>query len=154
MTASAEAKLAELGLTLPTPAAPIASYLPFVQSGTLLTVSGQLCFAPDGTLAHKGKAAEFDLASAQEAARFAALNLLAQVKAATGDLDRVARVVRLGGFINTGPAFPDLAKVMNGASDLMLAVFGERGRHARATVGVAELPLGALIEVEGLFEVV
>lgn len=152
MAGTAEQKLAELGLVLPAPAAPVATYVPFVRTGALLTVSGQLCFAQDGTLSHKGKIADFDLGTGQ-AARFAALNVLAQVKAAVSDLDRVVRVVRLGGFINSGPIYPDLAKVMNGASDLMVAVFGERGRHARSTVGVAELPLGALIEVEGLFEV-
>ncbi|BBF92577.1 RidA family protein [Blastochloris tepida] len=154
MAGTVEGRIIAAGFALPAPAAPVATYVPFVRTGNLVTVSGQLCFAPDGALRHTGRmGSDFDLAAGQEAARYAALNVLAQVKAAIGDLDRVTRVVRLGGFINAGPGFTDLPKVMNGASDLMVAAFGEAGRHARSTVGVAELPLGALVEIEGLFEV-
>lgn len=154
MAGEAEARLKALGLTLPTPTTPVANYVPFVRTGNLLFVAGQICYAPDGTLTHKGKlGAEMSFEQGQEAARFCALNLLAQVKAALGDLDKVARCVRLGGFINSTPTYADLPKVMNGASDLVVAVLGDRGRHARTTVGVAELPADAAVEVEGLFEV-
>jgi enamine deaminase RidA (YjgF/YER057c/UK114 family) len=104
--------------------------------------------------AHKGKlGAEVSPEAGKEAARLCAINLLAQLRAAVGDLDRVTRCVRLGGFINAMPTFAQLAPVMNGASDLMVAVFGDKGRHARSTIGVAELPLDAAVEVEGMFEV-
>jgi enamine deaminase RidA (YjgF/YER057c/UK114 family) len=151
-----ERQLAALGLKLPSPAAPVANYLPFVRTGPLVIVSGQLCLGPDGVLAdaHKGKlGAEVSLEAGQEAARLCALNLLAQLRAAIGDLDHVVRCVRLGGFINAVPSFAQLAPVMNGASDLMVTAFGDRGRHARSTIGVAELPLDAAVEVEGMFEV-
>jgi enamine deaminase RidA (YjgF/YER057c/UK114 family) len=151
-----ESKLAELGLTLPTPVAPVANYVPFVLLGKLLVVSGQLCLAPDGKLveAHKGKLGSAVTPEAgKEAAKFAALNVLAQAKAAVGDLDRVQRCVRLGGFINAEPNFSALPAVMNGASDLMVALLGERGRHARTTVGVAALPLDCAVEVEAMFEI-
>jgi enamine deaminase RidA (YjgF/YER057c/UK114 family) len=150
-----EDKLAGLGITLPAPAAPVANYVPFVITGKLLVVSGQLCLGPDGKMAeaHKGKLGDkVSPEAGQEAARLCAINVLAQAKAATGDLDRVARCVRLGGFINAKPDFAGLAPVMNGASDLMVAVFGDKGRHARSTIGVAELPLDAAVEVEAMFE--
>jgi enamine deaminase RidA (YjgF/YER057c/UK114 family) len=149
-------KLAELGIVLPTPAAPVANYVPFVQSGSLLVISGQLCLGPDGKIAqaYKGKVgAEVSLEAGQAAARLCGINLLAQVQAALGDLDRVRRVVRLGGFINSAPDFGAVPGVMNGASDLMVEVFGDLGRHARSTVGVAQLPLDAAVEVEAMFEV-
>jgi enamine deaminase RidA (YjgF/YER057c/UK114 family) len=153
---TAEAALQKLGIVLPAPAAPVANYVPSVRTGNLVIVSGQLCLGLDGKLAdrHKGKlGAEVDMEAGQEAARLCAINLLAQVKAAVGDLDAVVRCVRLGGFINAVPSFAQLAPVMNGASDLMVAVLGDRGRHARSTIGVAELPLDASVEVEGMFEV-
>jgi enamine deaminase RidA (YjgF/YER057c/UK114 family) len=154
MAGSAESKLASLGITLPTPAAPIANYVASVRSGNMLTVSGQLCFGADGKLAAKGRLGDgVSIEDGQKAARACAVNLLAQAKAAVGDLDKVVRVVRLGGFINSAPGFADGPKVMNGASDLMVEVFGEKGRHARSTVGVAALPADAAVEVEGLFEV-
>jgi enamine deaminase RidA (YjgF/YER057c/UK114 family) len=154
MAGSAENKLANLGISLPTPAAPVANYVAFVRSGNLLTVSGQLCFGGDGALAAKGRLGDgVSIEDGQKAARACAVNLLAQVKAAIGDLDKVVRVVRLGGFINSAPGFTDGPKVMNGASDLMVEVFGDKGRHARSTVGVAALPADAAVEVEGLFEV-
>ena len=154
MPGSVERKLASLGINLPTPASPIANYVPFVRSGDMLIVSGQLCFGPDGNLVAKGQlGGGVSMDDGQKAARACAVNLLAQLKAALGDLDKVTRVVRLGGFINSTSGFADGPKVMNGASDLMVEVFGEKGRHARSTVGVAALPANAAVEVEGQFEV-
>ena len=149
-------RLAELGIELPKPAAPVANYVPFVRSGSLLTVSGQLCLGQDGKLgeAHLGfVGAGVTVETAKEAARLCAINLVAQLRAAIGDLDGMRRCVRLGGFIASAPGFTAQAAVMNGASDLMVEIFGEAGRHARSTIGVAGLPLGACVEVEALFEV-
>lgn len=152
--AKVEAKLAELGVVLPTPTSPIANYIPFVRTGSLLVVSGQICLGADGKLVAKGKLGEnVSIEDGQKAARACAINLLAQVKVALGDLDKLVRVVRLGGFINSAPTFLDGPKVMNGASDLMVEVLGDIGRHARSTVGVASLPADAAVEVEGIFEV-
>jgi enamine deaminase RidA (YjgF/YER057c/UK114 family) len=154
MSGSVEKKLASLGISLPTPATPIANYVPFVRSGNMLVVSGQLCFGADGNLVARGQlGGGVSMDDGQKAARACAVNLLAQLKAALGDLDKVTRVVRLGGFINSTPGFTDGPKIMNGASDLMVEVFGEKGRHARSTVGVAALPANAAVEVEGQFEV-
>jgi enamine deaminase RidA (YjgF/YER057c/UK114 family) len=153
---TAEDRLAALGVSLPTAAAPVANYLPFIISGSFLFVSGQLGFGPGGKLdpAHAGKlGVEVTVRAGQEAARLCAINVLAQAKAALGDLERIARCIRLGGFINAAPGFTNLAGVMNGASDLMVDVFGDKGRHARSTVGVAELPLNSAVEVEALFEI-
>ena len=152
--AKVEAKLAELGVVLPTPATPIANYVGFVRTGSLLVVSGQICLGPDGKLVAKGKLGDtVSVEDGQKAARACAVNLLAQVKVALGDLDKLVRVVRLGGFINSTPTFLDGPKVMTGASDLMVEALGDKGRHARTTVGVASLPVDAAVEVEGLFEV-
>ena len=154
MAGTVDKKLAELGIALPTPASPVANYIPFVRVGSLLFVSGQICLDAAGKLVAKGKLGSgVSLEDGQKAARACAINLLAQVKAAVGDLDRVTRVVRLGGFVNSEPTFVDGPKVMNGASDLMVQVFADKGRHSRSTVGVASLPLDAAVEVEGLFEV-
>lgn len=154
MAGTVEQKLLSLGITLPTPAAPVANYVPYVRTSNQLIVSGQLCFGPDGKLVATGHlGADVSIEDGQKAARACAINLLAQIKAALGDLDKVARVVRLGGFINSTASFADGPKVMNGASDLMVEVFGDKGRHARSTVGVAALPAMAAVEVEGLFEV-
>ncbi len=153
MAGTVEKKLSELGIVLTEPAAPVANYVPFVRTGNLLMVSGQVCLDA-GKLVAKGKlGAGVSIEDGQKAARACAVNLLAQVKAALGDLDKVARVVRLGGFVNSAPDFLEGPKVMNGASDLMVAAFGEKGKHARSTVGVAALPQDAAMEVEGLFEV-
>ena len=149
-------KLAGLGIVLPVPAAPVANYVPFVLSGKLLTVSGQLAFGADGKLGsgHQGKlGGTVDKAAGQAAARLCVINVLAQAKAALSNLDRVTRCVRLGGFINAEPGFVDLPAVMNGASDLIVEVFGDKGRHARSTIGVASLPMGCAVEVEALFEI-
>jgi len=152
--AQVEKKLGDLGIVLPTPAAPIANYVGFVRTGSILIVSGQLCFGADGKLLAKGKlGATVSVEDGQKAARACAINVLAQCKAALGDLDKIVRVVRLGGFINSDPKFVDGPKVMNGASDLMVDALGDKGRHARTTVGVAALPLDAAVEVEGMFEV-
>ena len=154
MAGTTENKLADLGIRLPTPAAPIANYVGFVRTGNILIVSGQLCLDAEGKLVTRGKlGGGVSIDDGNKAARACAINLLAQLKVALGDLDMVARVIRLGGFINSAPDFLDGPKVMNGASDLMVAVFGDKGRHARTTVGVAVLPLDAAVEVEGMFEV-
>jgi enamine deaminase RidA (YjgF/YER057c/UK114 family) len=154
MTGTIEQKLASLGITLHEPPSPIANYVGFVRTGNLLIVSGQVCVDPSGKLIAKGKlGAGVSIEQGNAAARGCAINLLAQIKAALGDLDKVARVVRLGGFINSAPDFLDGPKVLNGASDLMVAVFGDKGRHARTTVGVSSLPADAAVEVEGMFEV-
>ena len=146
-------RLQELGIALPAPAAPAANYVPWVLSGNLLFVSGQLPFGPAG-LEHVGKlGADADLDAGRAAARLCAINLIAQVKAAVGDLDRVARVVKLTGFVNATPDFADHPKVINGASDLMAEVFGDAGRHARAAVGAGSLPFGVAVEVEAVFEI-
>lgn len=151
-----ETRLAELGITLPNAAAPLANYVPYVRAGDLVFISGQLCLGADGRIdpAHKGKlgAGVADEAG-RAAARACAINLIAQLKSAIGDLDRVTRCVRLGGFINCTPDYPSVPVIMNGASDLMVEVFGDRGRHARSTIGVAQLPLDAAVEVEAVFQV-
>lgn len=152
---SVEARLASLGVTLPSPVAPAANYVPFVRTGNLVMIAGQLCFGPDGKLApeHKGKlGVSVSMEDGKAAARLAAINVIAQVRAAVGDLDKVVRCVRLGGFINAAPDYEPLAQVMNGASDLMVEAFGDKGRHARSTVGVI-VPMAAAVEVEALFEV-
>jgi enamine deaminase RidA (YjgF/YER057c/UK114 family) len=154
MAGAIEQKLASLGVNLHEAPMPVANYVGFVRTGNLLFVSGQVCFDPLGKLIAKGKlGAGVSIEQGQAAARGCGINLLAQVKAALGDLDKVVRVVRLGGFINSAPDFLDGPKVLNGASDLMVEAFGDKGRHARTTVGVASLPADAAVEVEGLFEV-
>lgn len=150
-------RLEKLGLVLPKAASPVANYVPFIRSGNLVIISGQICFGADGKLAdaHKGKlGGEVSPEQGIAAARLCGLNVLAQLEAAIGDLDHgVVQCLRLGGFINAVPTFAGLAGIMNGASDLMVEVLGDRGRHTRATVGVAELPLDAAVEVEAMFEV-
>jgi enamine deaminase RidA (YjgF/YER057c/UK114 family) len=154
MAGTVEQKLTSQGITLHEPPNPVANYVPFVRSGNLLFVSGQVCLGADGKLIAKGKlGAGVTIEQGNAAARGCAINLLAQVKAALGDLDKVVRVVRLGGFVNSAPDFLDGPKVLNGASDLMVTAFGDKGRHARSTVGVASLPADAAVEVEGVFEV-
>lgn len=147
-----EARLQELGITLPTPPAPVASYVPFAIVGKLVYVSGQVSVDASGGI--KGKLGDaIDVEQGQAAARLCGLNLLAQVKAACGgDLDRVKRVVKLNGFVNVTADFGPIPQVMNGCSDLMFAVFGEVGKHARAAVGMANLPMNYAVEVDGIFE--
>jgi enamine deaminase RidA (YjgF/YER057c/UK114 family) len=147
-------RLADLGITLPTPMAPMANYVPFVRSGSLVIVSGQVP-ALDGAIAYTGKVgADVSEEDGRKAARLCLINVLAQLNMALdGDLDRVVRVIRLGGFIAAAPSFTRHAIIMNGASDLAVEVFGDAGRHARSTIGVPSLPGDAAVEVEGMFEV-
>jgi enamine deaminase RidA (YjgF/YER057c/UK114 family) len=154
MAGKIEKRLAELGIALPTPPAPVANYVPTVLAGSLLFCSGQVSAVPGGKTVKGKLGAEISLEQGQEAARICAINLLAQARAALGDLDRIKRCVRLGGFINALPTYAQLPVVMNGASDLMVEVLGDAGRHARSTIGVAELPGDAAVEVEAVFEVV
>ena len=154
MSGRIEARLAELGLSLPPAQPPVATYVPFVIAGNLVVVSGQLPMV-QGKLGWAGKLGQaVSLEDGKQAARQCLLNVLAHLNAACeGDLDRVARVVRLGGFIACGADFIQHPQVMNGASDLAVEIFGEAGRHARATVGVPSLPLDAPVEIEGMFEI-
>lgn len=154
MAGEIENTIARLGLALPPTPKPVANYVPYVVTGSLVFISGQITTGPNG-LEYVGRVGEdFDVATGQKAARLCALNLIAQLKAACdGDLDRVKRCVRLGGFINAIPGFKDHSAIMNGASDLIAEVFGERGRHARTSLGVASLPFGVAVEVEALFEI-
>lgn len=149
---SIEARLNELGIVLPEAAAPVASYVPVVVQGGLAYVSGQVSFV-DGTLLKGRLGEDVSLEDGMRAARGCGLMILAQLKAALGSLDRVERVVKLGGFVNSTPDFTDQPKVVNGASDLMLEVFGEAGKHARAAVGVPSLPLGVAVEVDAIVAV-
>lgn len=146
------AKLAELGLELPEAAAPVAAYVPTVTAGGLMHVSGQLPFK-DGVVMTGRLGEDRDLAYGQEAAQRCALMVVAQVGAALGGFDRVERIVKLGVFVNSDPAFADQPLVANGASELMEKLFGEAGRHARAAVGVAALPRGAAVEVDAVIAV-
>ena len=147
-----EARLADIGLVLPEPVAPIANYVPAVLAGNLLHISGQVSLDANGGV--KGIVGEdVSLERAQDAARMCGVNLIAQMRMALGDLDRVVRVVKLGGFVQAGPEFYDIPKVINGCSDLMVQVFGDAGRHARAAVGVYRLPLGYAVEVDAVVEV-
>ena len=147
------ARLAELGVALPEAARPIANYVPAVVTGDLLFVSGQVPVR-DGRIAYTGKlGAAVPVEMGQQAAQLCFINVLAQAHAILGDLDRVVRVVRLGGFVAAGAEFTQHAVVMNGASDMAVAVFGEAGRHARSTIGVPSLPGDAAVEVEAVFEI-
>lgn len=161
-----EARLTELGIELPQPAAPVANYAPFAIStgatgagatgaGNIVFIAGQIC-QWNGELRHRGKlGAGIGIAEGREAARLCALNILAHLRVACGgDLDRVRRCLRLGGFVNCTPEFADMPQVVNGASDLIVEVFGEgAGRHARAAVGVTSLPAGVAVEVDAIFEI-
>ena len=150
---SIDQRLAELGITLPQPAAPVASYVPAVETGGMLHISGQISFAEDGSLIKGRLGEDVDLDGGIAAARRCGIMLLAQIKAALGSLDRVERIVKLGVFVNSAPSFTDQPKVANGASELMQEVFGEAGRHARSAVGVAVLPLGVAVEVDAVVAV-
>ena len=147
------ARLAELGIVLPVPPAPVAAYVPFVQAGDLLFISGQVPMQ-DGKMRYAGKVGgAVDIAQGQEAARLCAVNILAQAQAALGSLDRVARVVKLGGFVACAPDFTGHPQIINGASELMLAVFGESGRHVRFAVGAPSLPMDVAVAGEAIFAV-
>jgi enamine deaminase RidA (YjgF/YER057c/UK114 family) len=151
-----EDRLAALGISLPSPAAPVANYVPFVRSGNLLFVSGQLPIGPDGAIdpAAVGKlGGGLSVEQGQAAAKLCAINVLAQAKAALGSLDRIVRCVRVTGFVAASPGFASIPAVVNGASDLFVAALNDRGRHARSAVGVAQLPLDAAVELEVTLEV-
>lgn len=149
---SFDARIAQLGITLPDAPAPAANYVPYVQSGNLLFVSGQISAGPDGLI--RGRLGEdMDATAGAAAARACGLALIAQARAALGSLDRIARVVKLTGFVNSTPDFTDQPEVVNGCSDLMVEVFGESGRHARAAISAAALPRGVAVEVEAIFEI-
>jgi enamine deaminase RidA (YjgF/YER057c/UK114 family) len=150
---SADARLVALGLTLPSAAAPVANYVPFVRTGNQLYISGQLPMVDGALLSTGAVGAGVSAEAAQAAARACGLNLLAQVKAALGSLDHVTRVVKLTGFVSSTPDFTGQPQVINGASDLMVEVFGDIGRHSRSAVGVPVLPRGATVEVDAVFEV-
>lgn len=154
MAGKTETRLAELRIELPQASAPAANYVPFVRTGNLLVIAGQLC-QWNGERPYIGRLGrEITLEQGQQAARLCGLNLLAQVRAALdGDLDRLVRCVRLGGFVNSAPDFFDQSKVVNGCSDLMVDVLGEAGRHARTAVGVNVLPFNLAVEVDAIFEV-
>ena len=146
---SIDARLAQLGITLPQAATPVAAYVSSVEAGGMLHISGQISLAPDGLMTGRlGEDRDLDYGVA--AARICGLNLIAQMKAALGSLDRVERVVKLGAFISSAPSFTDQPKVANGASELMVDVFGDAGKHARSAVGVPVLPLGAVVEIDAI----
>ena len=153
MSGTIDARLWQLGIELPEPAAPVANYVPFAVSGNLVFIAGQIC-QWNGERRFVGKlGAGITIADGQQAARLCALNIIAHLQvAAGGDLDRVRRCLRLGGFVNCTPDFTDMPQVVNGASDLMVEVFGDAGRHARAAVGTSALPSGVSVEVEATFE--
>ena len=153
MTGKIEARLAELGIVIPDAPAPAANYVPFVVSGSLVFVAGQVPIE-DGEIKYTGRLGDgMDVDEGYQAARLCGLNLIAQAKAAAGgDLDRIKRVVKLGGFVNSAAGFTDQPEVVNGASDLMAEVFGENGKHARFAVGAPSLPRGIAVEVDGVFE--
>jgi len=154
MTGMIDKRLAELGIVLPTPPAPVASYVPYVVSGNLVTISGQVTLA-DGALKYVGVVGkDLSLEDGKAAARLCAINVLAQLKAAVdGNLDRVRQCVKLGVFVNAVPEYTQHPEVANGASDLIQEVFGEAGRHARAAVGAGSLPRNVAVEVEAVFEI-
>ncbi|MCB1508154.1 MAG: RidA family protein [Hyphomicrobiaceae bacterium] len=153
MSDTIESRLEALGVSLPKPAAPAANYVPFVITGNQLFISGQIPMGPDG-LEHVARCGEaYGIVEGKAAARLCAINLLAQAKAALGDLERIARLVKIVGFVNSTPDFDQQPAVINGASDFMVEALGERGRHARSAVGVAQLPFGVAVEVEAIFEI-
>ncbi len=154
MAGEVDARLAELGIEVPEAAAPVGNYVGYLQSGNLVFVSGQVPLV-DGAFKFQGKVgAEFSVEEGQEAARICAINIIAQLKAACGgDLDRVRRIVKLGGFVNSTPEFTDQPKVINGASDLMVAVFGDAGKHSRAAVSAGALPVGVAVEIDAVAEI-
>ena len=147
-----EETLASLGIELPEPAQAVANYVPFVRTGNMLFVSGQVSMGAEGLV--RGRlGADMDLEAGQAAAQLCGINLLAQCKAAVGELSNIARVVKLGGFVNCTDTFVDIPQVINGCSDLMVNVLGDAGRHARSAVACNTLPLGVAVEIDGIFEI-
>lgn len=153
MTSSVETALKGLGLALPEAIAPVANYVPYVRTGNLLFVSGQISKTTAGAAVTGKLGVDVDVAGGQKAAELCALNILAQAKAAVGDLDRIVRVVRLNAFVNSAPEFIDQPQVVNGASNLLANVLGDKGKHSRTAVGVAALPLGVAVEIDAIIEV-
>ena len=154
---SVNTRLQELGIVLPPPVSAVANYVPAIRTGKLIVIAGQVCFDSTGKIPDefKGKlGAEISNENGIAAARLCALNVLSQLQSVTEDLDKVIRCVRMGGFINATPDFGLLPQIMDGASNLMVEVFGDKGRHARSTIGVAQLPLDSAVEVEAMFEVI
>lgn len=151
--ATPEENLAALGLALPPTSAPVANYVPAVRTGNLLFLAGNIGRDADGSVIAGKVGADLTVAQGAEAAKRTALSLIAQLKAELGDLRRVKRIVRVGGFVNSAPGFTQQPAVMNGASDLLVAVFGDAGRHARTSVGVSELPLNAAVEADLVAEI-
>jgi enamine deaminase RidA (YjgF/YER057c/UK114 family) len=151
---SVQSRLTALGIKLPEPALPQANYIPTTRSGGILFVSGQVSIVPDGGARVIGKVGgNVSVEQGREAARICAINILAAIRSAVSDLEKVKRILKLVGFVNCTPDFTDMPKVVNGASDLLVEVFGERGRHARSSIGVNSLPLGCAVEVEVIAEV-
>jgi enamine deaminase RidA (YjgF/YER057c/UK114 family) len=153
MSSEIDSRLAKLGITLPTPGAPQASYVPTVRTGNLVFVSGQVPVTPEGVKFVGKLGREFSIEEGQQAARICAINILANLKVALGDLGKVTRIVKLVGFVNAVPDFTDAHKVINGASDLLIEVLGDKGKHARSAIGMGTLPLGVAVEVEVVAEV-
>ncbi len=147
-----EQKIESLGIKLPTPPTPAGSYVPAVRTGNLLYISGQIPME-DGKVMFTGKVSDENLETAQKSAKMCAINILAQLKRELGDLDKVSKIVRLSGFVNSVPEFSQHPKVINSASDLFFEIFGEKGKHSRIAVGVASLPLDSMTEIDAIVEV-
>lgn len=150
MTGHVEANLKTLGIVLPPAPNPVANYVPYLFAGNVLYISGQISKAADGSLMTGHLGGELSVEQGQAAARLSALNVVAQIQSALGNLDRVAQIVKLNGFVNAIPSFHDHSRVINGASDLFVEVFGEKGRHTRAAVGVSGLPMNSAVEVDAV----
>ncbi len=153
MAENTEQRLADLGIELPNPAAPAANYIPYTIAGNVLTISGQIPMGPNGPEFIGKLGDDADVETGQAAARLCAINILAQAKAALGSLDRVKQVVKIQGFVNSTPDFTDQPEVVNGASNLLVEVLGDAGKHARAAVGMASLPRGVAVEVDAVIEI-
>jgi len=147
-----EEKIESLGITLPTPPIPAGSYIPVVRTGNLIYISGQIPME-NGKVIFTGKVSDENLEIAQKSARMCAINILAQIKREIGDLDKVAKIVRLSGFVNASPEFSQHPKVINSASDLIFEIFGEKGKHSRIAIGVSSLPLNSMTEIDAIVEV-
>ena len=147
-----EQKIESLGIKLPTPPTPAGSYVPAVRTGNLLYISGQIPME-DGKVVFTGKVSDENLETAQKSAKMCAINILAQLKRELGDLEKVSKIVRLSGFVNSAPEFSQHPKVINSASDLFFEIFGEKGKHSRIAVGVASLPLDSMTEIDAIVEV-
>ncbi len=147
-----EQKIESLGIELPTPPTPAGSYVPAVRTGNLLYISGQIPME-DGKVVFTGKVSDENLETAQKSARMCAINILAQLKRELGDLEKVSKIVRISGFVNSVPGFSQHPKVINSASDLFFEIFGEKGKHSRIAVGVASLPLDSMTEIDAIVEV-